>query len=504
MESAAELKVVIVGAGPAGIGAARLLNRIGIETTILEATDRIGGRVRSTVLPNNLQSQRVYADHEEGKEEIEQDSCTVHLGANWIHGLDEFNPMYCVAKKLGLTLHETSSDDEPGEDVLIMDKTELGYVELPKESFNSALERYDWVRDYLFEIEDGLDEIDNDLHKQLVNGMKESETVFGPCSDVDWRCFHWLIDRASIDMAKPLERLSLNNFTFGESDGEHGEALVLEGYVKILEYLATEQQLDIRLKHIVREIAFSESGVLVHCSNGESIHADYCIVTVPLGALNKESIEFTPSVPRAIDAIQKQKRMGLMNLVWLRFPKAFWPAGYNFFGLTRTSSDPVTFSTFLVHPNMRNRRGEKQAVLMCQVYGDFATKIESMTDREVADEALLVLRRVFGEESVPDVTGCTHSAWGKDPFAGGSWVHLLAEREECDAELESNKRADAGDHFLKNDMYENKCERVLYAGEAASKMYLGTAHGAYMSGRDTAMQIMEARGISIDEATAGI
>jgi len=109
-------QVIIIGAGISAIGAARTLINAGIEPIILEGRERIGGRLFPHSLTRNLQSEHP-ADHD-GVEP----SVTIQLGANWIHGLDErINPMFRVAQRLGLKLHQTSPDDSPGDDVLLFD-----------------------------------------------------------------------------------------------------------------------------------------------------------------------------------------------------------------------------------------------------------------------------------------------------------------------------------------------------------------------------------------------
>jgi monoamine oxidase len=112
--SLGEKRVIIVGAGASAMGAARTLIAAGVKPIILEARDRMGGRLFAHELTQNL-------SHDENKSDAK---VTVQLGANWIHGLDaNINPMFKVAQKLGLRLHQTSPDDEPGDDVLLFDST---------------------------------------------------------------------------------------------------------------------------------------------------------------------------------------------------------------------------------------------------------------------------------------------------------------------------------------------------------------------------------------------
>lgn len=107
-----ETRVVIIGAGVSAIGAARTLRDAGVKPILLEARNRIGGRLLAHELTQNLSNDGSKSDAR----------VTVQLGANWIHGLDAvMNPLFKLAQKLDLKLHQTSPDDEPGDDVLLFD-----------------------------------------------------------------------------------------------------------------------------------------------------------------------------------------------------------------------------------------------------------------------------------------------------------------------------------------------------------------------------------------------
>lgn len=83
-------RVTVVGAGPSGLCAARLLQLYGVETTVLEARDRIGGRIMSDTLP--------------ARPEHNLPSCTIDLGASFVHGCNPYNPLYVMARETGATL----------------------------------------------------------------------------------------------------------------------------------------------------------------------------------------------------------------------------------------------------------------------------------------------------------------------------------------------------------------------------------------------------------------
>ena len=87
-------RVVVVGAGPAGLSSARALIKMGIEVTVLEGQDRIGGRVHTALLPP--------------RPEHNLPETKLDLGASFVHGCHKYNPVYVMAKQKGAAL-------DPGE-----------------------------------------------------------------------------------------------------------------------------------------------------------------------------------------------------------------------------------------------------------------------------------------------------------------------------------------------------------------------------------------------------
>jgi polyamine oxidase len=412
-------RVVVIGAGASGIGAARTLTAAGAEVIVLEGRDRIGGRMKKHCLTKNLSSSfGVGAEH----------YVNIQLGANWIHGMESTNPMFEVAQKLGLEFHQTSSDDDPGDDVILFDSGDcsssdkvdgVAYGRVSKEDYHESLSRYEWIKEYVDHISVNYDKEDISLQAAFDLALKASESeIFGPCPEAQKRCLTWMYDRVSIDLGALSSKVSLNCYAEGVSDGAGGEGLVkYVGYSYVLHHLANEFPLDIRLNHAVSRIAvrnaapdkvFEHAGiaaltpeectalsaqlqactlrdgrcVTIECVNGETFLADACVVTVPVGALQADIIEFSPRPPSVISSVCSSLKLGLMNLVWLWYPEVFWPEECNFLGIARDdggsngdgvacgaqkdSGGEVKFTTFLIPPVFDNH-GVRQPVLMCQV-----------------------------------------------------------------------------------------------------------------------------------------
>jgi monoamine oxidase len=469
-------KVIVIGAGGAGIGAGRVLIDNNIDFVILEARNRIGGRLVEGILSNNLAANENDSLHGRSDEnESKLDEITISLGPNWLHGLDErFNPLTKVAKQLNFQVFLTSSDDEPGDDVLLYDILDDGDNNLlnstivdtnhgnhsklsclTKAEYDAAITRYDWIKDNLERLSENecrLIEADPNyepisLHQAFELTLQESEAIFGPITSSQRRCLNWFQDRIAIDLATLLGDASLPAYVTEESDGEYGEALVEKGIFKILSHLAEDIQERIIYDSVVKKIILpikngfesdheSTPGVIICLENGSIYHCDACILTVPLGVLKSNSIEFVPNIPRPLQDHISKLESGLMNLIWLRFPYPFWPKGIHFIGVTRETKSYPKFSTFLIPPHLNNSSDPTKAVLMCQVVGPFAYQIETMTDAEIASEAMIVLRKIFSDIEIPNAIGCIHSCWSSDPFARGSWSHVS---KDCKTSIPSKE-----------------------------------------------------------------
>jgi hypothetical protein len=86
--------------------------------------------------------------------------------------------------------------------------------------------------------------------------------------------------------------------------------------------------LDIRTGHRVTSVSWTLRGVSVATDRG-TVEADRAVITLPLGVLQRGAVEFSPELPAAkVRAIQALG-MGTLNKPYLRFPKSFWPAKYD-------------------------------------------------------------------------------------------------------------------------------------------------------------------------------
>jgi monoamine oxidase len=422
-------RVIVVGAGMAGLTAAKRLREAGANVIVVEGRDRIGGRVftsRALDVP-------------------------VDLGASWIHGTTK-NPITQLAKDLGVRTRATDYDsihlfDRDGSAISDAVASEIG-------------EGIDWLAD---RIEAAGENLENDISvAQAVEAAIAGESL----EPLERRALEWVRSTVVLAAAEDLEKLSLRYFD--DDRGMRGDdALFPGGYDAIPGAIA--RGTDVRLGEVVKRIEHSTKGVRVQTS--KAVHeADRVLVTVPLGVLKGGAIEFSPALPDAKRAAIAALGMGVLDKVALRFDRAFWPADREFLGYVAevgSLEPPVVMnaSIFAGAP-----------VLMAFVGGDAARRMEREQDRAIVDRVVALLSKVTGRPA-PAPSKVAISRWGTDPFALGSYAHVpLGSTSEA-----YDRLADpVGD-------------RLFFAGEATHRDQRGTVHGAYLSGLREAERIISIR-----------
>jgi monoamine oxidase len=254
-------RVLVVGAGFAGLGAARWLLDAGVDVLVLEARQRIGGRVQSTALG---------------------DGTCVELGANWLQqGLR--NTLAPLATRLGL--HTVETDFGAPLDI------DLG----------------------------GLDHrrTDPGVLRAVLDDQPVEASIAEALGDASIADLSWLVDtEISLDTGVPLDDLSARlGFEPGVGNGDRW---IIGGYRQLLDELATG--VPIELNRPVRSIVRTATGVTV-----DGRVADAVIVTVPIAVLRRGTITFDPILPAAHRQALELITAGRVEKVVLRAERRCWP-----------------------------------------------------------------------------------------------------------------------------------------------------------------------------------
>ena len=163
------------------------------------------------------------------------------------------------------------------------------------------------------------------------------------------------------------DELSARTIDEGKEYGPTGEdAFFPDGYDRVVAYLA--RRLDVEVGVAVRRVVLRSSGVRIETSAG-AVHARAVVVTVPLGVLKHEGIEFVPALPephgRAIDRLG----VGVLSKTFLRFETPFWPVDEDWQESSARATEPGPSGSAWPRP--------AQPVLVAFHGGDRARAIET-------------------------------------------------------------------------------------------------------------------------------
>ncbi|GIE36735.1 hypothetical protein Ait01nite_097800 [Actinoplanes italicus] len=271
-------RVGVVGAGIAGLAAARALSARGVDVQVWEARDRPGGRTTGAEIGGT----------------------GFDLGANWLQQYDE-NVLARLAEKLSLRTVPTDFHDP-----LVLTGAVPGFA---PDAIEAELRARLQAAPVGSSIADVLDEWLRDP---------------GPW---DPRAIRRFVDAEIVmDSGAPLSWLSAR-YGFEPGVGE-GDRWIVGGYRLLVDHLA--EGVDVRLGHPVSRILTDAGGVTLLGETG-SLRADAVIVTVPVGVLAADGIEFDPPLPATHRTALSHLGMGRVEKVILRFGTRFWPshpAGY--------------------------------------------------------------------------------------------------------------------------------------------------------------------------------
>lgn len=216
----------------------------------------------------------------------------------------------------------------------------------------------------------------------------------------------------------------------------------------------SDSSLGVRLH--TRSVQFVEerNEVTRHAGSESTLEADYLLVTASLGVLQSELIRFDPPLPHWKASAIRRLGMGCENKVVLQFPRAFWPRELHYL----RALDEHRFKFLNLHAfGVTN-------VLVAQAPPPHSYALSQLSDEEVIEQVLGVLRGMFGADRVPKPTRTRVTRWHDDPYARGSYSYV--------------RRGSSVDDIKS---YFRHCGPLHFAGEGSHATDGQTVHGAWMS-----------------------
>lgn len=419
-------RIVVIGAGLAGLAAARTLQGRGYDVVLLEARDRIGGRVwTSTVWPD----------------------IPLDLGASWIHGI-RGNPLTSVADEIPARRLVTSYDraityNTSGQRLSLSETARLDA--LRKQVFFAL--RPAQARDVDLSIRQAIEPLmrqfdDSSEGTRFLNFILSSEIEQEYAGSAAMLSAHWY------DSAKMF----------------HGDDVVfVQGFHTLTNFLASRVRIE--LEQVVTNIHWGQSPVRVVTQKAEFM-ADHVVVTVPLGVLQARRVQFTPRLPLEKQQAMAQLGMGVLNKCYLRFPDAFWPTDVDW--LEHVSTEPGEWTEWVSFMRVANT-----PILLGLNAADRGREIEAWSDQQIVASAMRTLRTIYGE-GISNPIGFQITRWASDPFSLGAYSYNPVGYQSG----------------MRRMLAAPLKQRVFFAGEASDEEYFGTAHGAYLSGVRAAQEIL--------------
>ena len=419
-------KIIVVGAGMAGLSAARILQDKGYEVMLLEARERIGGRVHTS---------------------HEWPDTPLDMGASWIHGV-EGNPITALAEAVDAERIVTDYDNGilyDNEGRLLGDR---GWEEV--EEYEAIIEEAIAKASQSDEDQSLMDAVRDliDIESLSAKEQRQLNLVLNYKMEQEW--------------AADVEVLSASYADDDEAFG--GDDVVFpNGYHEIIEHVAGG--LDIRLGHVVQKITYNEEGVVITTNKG-TFTGDRAVITLPLGVLQRRSVQFDPPLPRAKEKAIDTLGFGVLNKLYLRFPHAFWQKEPEWiFYLSAKRGEWSEW--FNLYPYI------EEPILLAFHAGRFGRAVEALSDNEMVADAMMVLRNLYGDD-IPNPNAWQITRWARDPFALGSYSFPAV----------------GSNYQMREELAKPVANRLFFAGEATEPDYPSTVHGAFLSGKREAERII--------------
>ncbi|HEY9760282.1 MAG TPA: NAD(P)/FAD-dependent oxidoreductase [Oculatellaceae cyanobacterium] len=419
--------VIVIGAGAAGLTAARALSNAQLHTVILEARDRIGGRIFS----------------------LERPDCPVpiELGAEFVHGSP---PQLCAVIR------------EAGVETIVVGANHISI--------------------------DPQDSISNRGNLETIwETMHELDAPDTPdCSFTEFIARHEFDKRAAISATNFVEGFNaaraelissksvlLANQASAEIHGEEAQFRLKQPYSRIADALLNQcnnKHLDLHLNAPVKQVKWNDGEVICTTGEGITFAAKSAVITLPLSILQKKTVSFEPTLQEKEEALSLLE-MGDVQRIFFQFRSQFWDHhtvnGRNLSKASFIHGGEAPFRTWwTLEPT-------KAPIMIAWNAG--ATYVEGVSEDSLVSLALQQLATMLQlsvEKLRAELVNHWFHDWHNDPYSVGAYSYCRV-----------------GGLYAPCTLAEPLKHTLFFAGEATDwHGHIGTVHAAIDSGERAAIE----------------
>ena len=351
---------IVIGAGAAGLAAARALGQAGLQVVVLEADSHIGGRAYTEIMP---------------------DGSAFDLGCHWMHSAS-LNPFVQTADALGVRYERRDGYGRCGyfRDGEWLDDQEIATGQRAMKRREEAM-AIAW--------EQGRD--------QSVLETVERE---GPWTDV-------LDYYDALDTSSDVDQISIGDIVSYNDTEENWP--VVDGYGTLVARWAAD--VPVQLNTVATTIRWGNSGVSVETRRG-TLHAKYAVIAVSTGVLGSGDIRFLPELPaekgQAIEALP----LGNYNRIRLTVDRHLFADDVPERMVTEQSGNPP------MQLSVRPYGFDCVIGIVAGRYADWLERAGPGAGREAVTRALC---ETFGENMRNQIRSDRQSAWRGNAFVRGAY-----------------------------------------------------------------------------------
>ena len=373
--------ILIIGAGACGLMAAKELSGKGKKVTVLEARNRVGGRIHTLHGGGFLQA--------------------VESGPEFIHG--NLPVTLKLLKKAGISYTEVEGD------MLRNTGGKWHETEEQVEDWNDLLKTMKKLKE------------DTTL-SQFLNLYFSDEKY----SALQQQALQYAQGFDAVDPDK-ASVFALRNEWLHEEEANYR---IDGGYVQLVDALVADcikNGCVILLNKTVKEVRWKEGEAMVKTAAGDTFTAKKVIITVPLGVLQADegesAIAFSPSLPQTENAFQN---IGYGNVIkiLLQFSHLFW----------QEQKDALFFFSDQNVTTWWSQQPSPYPMLTGWIAGKKTMPFDGMNDDEILETSLQSIAGIFGkslDEIRQWLTAHRVVNWNRDAFAKGGYSYNMVGSEEA-------------------------------------------------------------------------